>query len=93
MTALRAPLEKKNGWRMAVHVGQLCPDSFQRLLNAADWDEDRVRDDIRDFVVETIGAKDALIGDDTGSLKKGTRSAGVQRQYSRTAGARRKLTC
>ena len=37
--------------------------------------------------METIGAKDAvLIGDDTGFLKKGTRSAGVQRQYTGTAG-------
>ena len=87
MTALLAPLEKKNGWTMAEHVGERRPDSFQRLLNHADWDADGVRDDVRDFVVETIGAKDGvLIGDDTGFLKKGTRSAGVQRQYSGTAG-------
>lgn len=54
---------------------------MQRLLNSADWDADAVRDDVRDFVVESIGDKSAvLIGDDTGFLKKGTRSAGVQRQ-------------
>jgi SRSO17 transposase len=65
----------------------LRPDGVQRLLNHSDWDENAVRDDVRDFVVETIGAKDAvLIGDDTGFLKKGTKSAGVQRQYTGTAG-------
>ncbi|MCX5215480.1 transposase [Kitasatospora sp. NBC_00240] len=60
---------------------------MQRLLGETDWDADGVRDDVRDFVVETIGAKDGiLIGDDTSFLKKGSRSAGVQRQYTGTAG-------
>lgn len=87
MTGLLAPLEKKNGWTLAEQVGQQRPDGVQRLLNHSDWDEDAVRDDVRDFVVETIGAKDGiLIGDDTGFLKKGTKSAGVQRQYTGTAG-------
>lgn len=63
------------------------PDSVQRLLNHSGWDEDAVRDDVCAYVVETIGTKDGiLIGDDTGFLKKGTRSAGVQRQYTGTAG-------
>lgn len=57
-------------------VGQLRPDGVQRLLNHAEWDEDAVRDDLRDYVVETIGDKNAvLIGHDTGLLKKGTKSA------------------
>ncbi|MFC8278185.1 IS701 family transposase [Streptomyces sp. NPDC057271] len=87
MTGLLAPLERKNGWTLAEQVGQLRPDGVQRLLDHSEWDENAVRDDVRDFVVETIGAKDGvLIGDDTGFLKKGTRSAGVQRQYSGTAG-------
>ncbi|WP_420492973.1 IS701 family transposase [Kitasatospora camelliae] len=87
LTGLLAPLERKNGWTLAEQVGQLRPDGVQRLLNLSEWDEDAVRDDVRDFVVETIGARDGiLIGDDTGFLKKGTRSAGVQRQYSGTAG-------
>jgi hypothetical protein len=60
---------------------------MQRLLRWADWDIDGVRDDVRDHVVEHLGAPDAvLILDDTGFLKKGLRSAGVQRQYSGTAG-------
>ncbi|MFI1869183.1 IS701 family transposase [Streptomyces jumonjinensis] len=87
LTGLLAPLEKKNAWTMAEQVGQLRPDGVQRLLNHSEWDENAVRDDLRDYVVETIGDKSAvLIGDDTGFLKKGTKSAGVQRQYSGTAG-------
>ena len=60
---------------------------MQRLLRRADWDVDGVRDDVRAYVVEQLGEPDGvLIADDTGFLKKGTRSAGVQRQYSGTAG-------
>ncbi len=87
LTGLLAPLEKKNAWTMAEQVGQLRPDGVQRLLNHSEWDENAVRDGLCDYVVETIGDKNAvLIGDDTGFLKKGTKSAGVQRQYSGTAG-------
>ncbi|MDF3294431.1 IS701 family transposase [Streptomyces silvisoli] len=87
LQGLIAPLEKKNGWTLSEQVGQLRPDGVQRLLNLSDWDEDAVRDDIRDFAMETIGSPDGvLICDDTGFLKKGTKSAGVQRQYSGTAG-------
>ncbi|MGA5343607.1 IS701 family transposase [Streptomyces griseoincarnatus] len=87
LRGLIAPLEKKNGWTLSEQVGQLRPDGVQRLLNHSDWDEDAVRDDIRDFVVESIGRPDGiLICDDTGFLKKGVKSAGVQRQYSGTAG-------
>jgi len=60
---------------------------MQRLLRWADWDVDGVRDDLRDYVVEQLGDRDGvLILDDTGFIKKGVRSAGVQRQYSGTAG-------
>jgi DDE superfamily endonuclease len=63
------------------------PDGMQRLLRWADWDVDGVRDDVRDHVVAQLGDRDAvLILDDTGFLKKGIKSAGVQRQYSCTAG-------
>ncbi|MFD9607696.1 transposase, partial [Streptomyces sp. NPDC059970] len=73
LTGLLAPLEKKNAWTMAEQAGQLRPDGVQRLLNHSEWDENTVRDDLREYVVETIGDKNAvLIGDDTGFLKKGT---------------------
>ncbi len=91
---LVAPLERKNGWTLSEQIGQLRPDGVQRLLNLSDWDEDAVRDDVRDFVVETIGSPDGvLICDDTGFLKKGSRSAGVQRQYTGTAVGPQQLGC
>src|SRR5690242_13103946 len=60
---------------------------MQRLLNAAAWDADGVRDDVRGYVARHLGgAGGVLVVDETGFVKKGTRSAGVQRQYSGTAG-------
>src|ERR1700722_13353725 len=87
VSGLVAGLERKNGWTLAEWAGEVSPDGMQRLLRRTDWDVDGVRDDIRGYVVEQLGAPDGLlIADDTGFLKKGTRSAGVQRQYSGTAG-------
>ncbi|MBB5890931.1 IS701 family transposase [Kutzneria kofuensis] len=87
LLGLTAGLERKNGWTLAERAGQTSPDGMQRLLRRADWDVDGVRDDLRDYVAEQLGERDGvLIVDDTGFLKKGTRSAGVQRQYSGTAG-------
>jgi len=60
---------------------------MQRLLRRADWDVDGVRDDVRAYAAGQLGDRGGvLIAGDTGFLKKGTRSAGVQRQYSGTAG-------
>jgi SRSO17 transposase len=82
-------VERKNGWQLAEHLGESGPQGVQRLLNAADWDVDAVRDDLRAYVVEHLGEPDGvLIVDETGFLKKGTKSVGVARQYSGTAGKR-----
>ena len=87
VSGLVAGLERKNGWTLAEWAGEVSPDGMQRLLRRADWDVDGVRDDVRAYVVEQLGDPGGvLIADDTGFLKKGTRSAGVQRQYSGTAG-------
>jgi SRSO17 transposase len=84
---LLAPLEKKNSWTLAEQAGEAIPDGMQRLLAYADWDADAVRDDARDYVVEHLGdPAGVLVVDETGFLKKGTKSAGVARQYSGTAG-------
>jgi SRSO17 transposase len=78
---------RKNGWQLAEHAGERTPDGMQRLLATADWDPDLVRDDLRGYVVEHLGDPGAvLVVDETGFLKKGTTSVGVQRQYSGTAG-------
>src|SRR6478672_10972168 len=87
VSGLVAGLERKNGWTLAEWAREVSPDGMQRLLRRADWDVDGVRDDVRDYVVARLGDRSGvLIVDDTGFLKKGTRSAGVQRQYSGTAG-------
>lgn len=82
-------VERKNGWQLAEHLGESGPQGIQRLLNAADWDADAVRNDLQTYVIEQLGDADGvLIIDETGFLKKGTKSVGVQRQYSGTAGRR-----
>jgi SRSO17 transposase len=87
VSGLVAGLERKNGWTLAERAGEASPDGMQRLLRRADWDTGEVRDDVRDYVIENLGDRQGvLIADETGFLKKGTRSAGVQRQYSGTAG-------
>ncbi len=87
LTGLLDRVERKNGWQLAEHLGEAGPQGVQRLLNAARWDDDAVRDDLRAYVVEHLGdPAGVLIVDETGFLKKGTRSVGVQRQYSGTAG-------
>ncbi|WP_419995033.1 IS701 family transposase [Streptomyces boninensis] len=87
LRGLLAALERKNGWTLAEQAGERCPDGMQRLLNQADWDEDAVRDEARSLVLEHLAADDGvLIVDETGFVKKGLRSAGVQRQYTGTTG-------
>jgi SRSO17 transposase len=84
---LLAELPRKNCWTIAEHAGDPSPDGMQHLLARAVWDEDAVRDDLRDYVVEHLGDPGAvLVVDETGDLKQGVQSVGVQRQYTGTAG-------
>src|SRR5215218_8332043 len=79
--------ERKNGWQLAEHLGDPTPDGVQHLLARAGWDADAVRDDLLGYVAEHLGHPDGvLVVDETGFLKKGTKSVGVARQYSGTAG-------
>src|SRR6478672_10811698 len=55
LAALLAPLPRKNGWQIAEQLGERSPDGVQELLNAAKWDADGVRDDLRAYVVEQLG--------------------------------------
>jgi hypothetical protein len=87
LRGLLGNVTRKNGWQLAEHAGERTPDGMQRLLASADWDPDLVRDDLRAYVVEHLGDVGAvLVVDETGFLKKGATSVGVQRQYSGTAG-------
>jgi SRSO17 transposase len=87
LQGLLAPVERKNGWQLAEAAGDRTPDGVQDFLARMRWDAEAVRDDLRAYVVEHLGHPDAvLVLDETGFMKKGTRSCGVQRQYSGTAG-------
>jgi SRSO17 transposase len=95
LRGLLAELERKNGWTVAEHAGAVSPDGMQRLLRTADWDVGGVRDDVRSYVLDGLSSTDSdaggpargvFIADDTGFIKKGRRSAGVQRQYTGTTG-------
>src|SRR5215207_7738847 len=87
LRGLLSPVERKNGWQLAEEAGEATPDGMQRLLATAERDADAVRDDLRAYVVEHLGdPAGVLVVDETGFLKKGIESVGVQRQYSGTAG-------
>ncbi len=81
LRGLLSPVERKNGWQLAEAAGDRTPYATQHLLGRADWDADAVRDDLRAYVVEHLGAPEAvLVVDETGVVKKGTASAGVAKQ-------------
>jgi SRSO17 transposase len=87
LAGLLAELPRRNCWTIAEHAGDRDPRGMQRLLSQAVWDEDAVRDDLRDYVAEHLGDPGAvLVVDETGDVKKGIRTVGVQRQYTGTAG-------
>ena len=87
MAGMVSGLDRKNCWTIAEHRGAATPDGLQHLLSRASWDADAVRDDLRDYVIDAFGDPGAiLVVDETGDVKKGVHSVGVQRQYSGTAG-------
>ena len=47
---------------------------MQHLLGRARWDADRVRDDVREYVLEHLGDDEdaVLVVNETGDVKKGT---------------------
>jgi SRSO17 transposase len=88
LVGLLERVERKNGWQLAEAIGESGPRGVQRLLSAAAWDADAVRDDLRAYVVDHLGdpVSGVLIIDDTGFVKKGGKSCGVGRQYTGTVG-------
>ena len=87
LKGLLSPVERKNGWQLAERAGDATPDGVQRLLYNYRWDADLVRDDLKTCVVGHLADAGAVLAvDETGFLKKGDKSVGVQRQYSGTAG-------
>ena len=87
LRGLLSPAERKNGWQLAETVGMTLPDRIQRLLYRTQWDADAARDRLQAFVVEAFGDEGGIgLLDETGFLKQGSHSVGVQRQYTGTAG-------
>jgi SRSO17 transposase len=87
LLGLLSDVDTRSCWQLAEQAGDRTPHRMQRLLGEAVWDADAVRDDVRRYVVDELGDPGAvLILDDTGDLKKGSASVGVQRQYTGTAG-------
>jgi len=87
MAGLVSGLDRKNCWTIAEHRGDVTPDGLQHLLARAKWNAEALRDDLRDYVIDAFGHSGAvLVVDETGDLKKGVHSVGVQRQYTGTAG-------
>jgi SRSO17 transposase len=84
--ALLVPGVSGNCWALAQAVGHARPYRLQHLPSGAMWDEDAVRDHVRDFIARYPGPGGVLIFDETGDLKKGQATAGTGRQYTGTAG-------
>ena len=90
MGGLLAGLGRANCWTIAEHTGHERPGRLQHLLSTAKWDADAVRDDLRGYVIDHLAPADpdlaVLVLDETGDVKKGVKTVGVQRQYTGTAG-------
>ncbi|MCP4959115.1 MAG: IS701 family transposase [Actinomycetia bacterium] len=89
VAGLVSDLERKNCWTIAERSGHSTPDRLQHLLSRAARDVGGVRDDLRRYVADRLlgpGEEGVLVVDETGDLKKGTATVGVQRQYTGTAG-------
>ena len=87
LTGLLSTTERKNGWQLAELAGEATPDGMQRLLSTAHWDANAVRDDLLAYVLEHLADPGAvLVLDETGFVKKGTKSVGVAPQYCGAVG-------
>jgi SRSO17 transposase len=87
LRGLLSDIERKNGWQLAERAGDARPYGVQHLLGRADWSADDVRDELIRYAHRALAdPRGVLVVDETGFLKKGTKSAGVARQYSGTAG-------
>ena len=87
MRGLLSPVERKNGWQMAEAMGESTPYAIQQFLYRGQFNTDKLRDHLRDYVNEELGDEEGvMVTDETGFLKQGKMSCGVKRQYSGTAG-------
>src|SRR5262249_1240334 len=92
LTGLLSNTERKNGWQLAELAGEGTPDGMQRLLSTAHWDADPVRDGLVAYSLEHLADPHAVLVldetgfDETGFVKKGSKSVGVAPHYCGTVG-------
>ena len=87
LKGLMGPAERKNGWQLAEYLGEETPYALQQFIYRGNYDEDKLRNAGREYITEHLGDDEGvLVGDETGFIKKGSKSCGVARQYSGTAG-------
>jgi len=87
LRGLLAEVERKNGWQLAEAMAEDSPDGMQRLLYHGRWEADAARDVLQEYIEEEFGDPEGVVViDETGFLKQGDKSVGVQRQYCGTAG-------
>jgi SRSO17 transposase len=80
---------RRTGWARALRAGDPGPWRQQALLGRDRWCADALRDIVRDYVVDHIGAGDAVLSlGEVVLLKQGHNSCGVARQV---AGPRRRI--
>jgi SRSO17 transposase len=78
---------RKTGWMRAEAAGDPGPWRQQAILGRGRWEADDLRDIVRDYALESLADADAvLVIDETGFLKQGKASCGVNRQYTGSAG-------
>jgi len=86
LRGLLSKVERKNSWQLSESLGKTTPYQLQRLISQSAWNADDCRDFVKKHVIKNLGSSGTCVFDDTGFLKKGKKSAGVQRQYTGTAG-------
>lgn len=85
--ALLSPVERKNGWQMAEQLGDTTPYRVQHLLGRAQWDEEQLCQEVRQYGIAGLREPEDIFAlDETGFLKQGNQSVGVQVQYYGTTG-------
>jgi len=87
MKGLLSNAERKNGWQLSEITGESTAYKLQQLIYRGSYSADKIRDITREYVKENLGEADGvLVADDTGFIKQGEKSCGVQRQYTGTLG-------
>ncbi len=75
-------MRRKNCWQIAEVMGFDDPQAMQRLLYEAQWDDSAVRRKLREVTVTELGYQPGVgVIDESGFVKKGEQSVGVQRQW------------